>query len=174
MAAINAVGTGLPSSASNWVIPATVPGAPTNVSATTESGGAHIAWTAPSSNGGAAITGYVITPSSGSPLTVDNETSCEIVGLTPGNDYTFTVAAINSAGTGLTSADSNSITPTPTVPGAPTNASASAGEDATATVTWTAPASNGGSTITGYAITPFLSGNIQPTQTFTSPGHRRL
>ena len=39
-----------------------------------------------------------------------------------------------------------------TVPGAPTGATATAG-NAKATVTWTAPASNGGSPITGYTVT---------------------
>jgi hypothetical protein len=40
----------------------------------------------------------------------------------------------------------------PTVPGAPTGASATGG-NAQATVSWTAPASNGGSAITNYTVT---------------------
>ena len=82
-------------------------------------------------------------------------TSDTVTGLTNGTAYTFTVAAINSVGTGPASAASNSVTPAPvvTVPGAPTIGTATAG-NASATVTWTAPASNGGSAITGYVITP--------------------
>ncbi len=43
-------------------------------------------------------------------------------------------------------------TPTPTAPGAPTGVSATAG-NSQASVSWTAPASNGGSAITGYTVT---------------------
>ena len=73
VAAINAVGTGPASAASNSVTPtapATVPGAPTIGTATAGNASATVTWTAPASNGGSAITGYVITPSSGSPVTV--------------------------------------------------------------------------------------------------------
>ena len=41
--------------------------------------------------------------------------------------------------------------PPPTSPGAPTIGTATAG-DSSATVTWTAPGSNGGSPITGYQV----------------------
>lgn len=52
-----------------------------------------------------------------------------------------------------------SFTP-PTVPGAPTSVAASAGP-LSATVTWSAPASNGGSPITGYRITPYAGVTAQ-------------
>ena len=66
-----------------------------------------------------------------------------VTGLTNGTAYTFTVTATNAIGTGPPSAPSNSVTPA-TVPGAPTGATATAG-NAQATVTFTPPASNGGS-----------------------------
>ena len=43
----------------------------------------------------------------------------------------------------------------PTAPGAPTGATATAGV-LSATVSWTAPASTGGSPITSYKITPYI------------------
>lgn len=45
----------------------------------------------------------------------------------------------------------------PTVPGAPTNVTANAG-NATATVSWAAPAGDGGSPITSYTVSSFAGG----------------
>jgi uncharacterized repeat protein (TIGR02543 family) len=60
--ASNGLFTSSPSTSSSSVVPATVPGAPTSVTATgTSSGTATIAFTAPTSNGGSAITGYTVT-----------------------------------------------------------------------------------------------------------------
>jgi hypothetical protein len=50
-------------------------------------------------------------------------------------------------------------------PAAPTNVTATAG-DGSATVTWAAPA-DGGSTITGYTVTPYVGGVAQPSRTVT-------
>ena len=50
--------------------------------------------------------------------------------------------------------------PEPTVPGAPTGVSAVAG-DASAQVDWTAPASDGGSPITDYTVTPYIGATAQ-------------
>ena len=73
----------------------------------------------------------------------------------------------NSSGTGPVSAASNAVTPTaPTAPGAPTGVTATAG-NGSANVSWTAPASNGGSAITSYTITPYLSGVAQAPTTVT-------
>jgi len=62
----------------------------------------------------------------------------------------FTYTATNAAGT--SSPATVSITVNAAVPGAPTIGTATAG-DAQATVNFTAPASNGGSAITGYTVT---------------------
>ena len=53
-------------------------------------------------------------------------------------------------GSGISILGSISITPPPTAPGAPTIGTATATSDTTATVTFTAPASDGGATITTY------------------------
>ncbi|WP_233840197.1 autotransporter domain-containing protein [Dyella sp. 2HG41-7] len=89
----------------------TVPGAPTIGTATAGNAQASVTFTAPSNNGGAAITGYTATSSPGG-LTGSCATSpCTVTGLTNGTAYTFTVTATNSVGTSTASAASNSVTP---------------------------------------------------------------
>ena len=89
-----------------------------------------------------------------------------VTGLTNGTAYTFTVAAINAVGTGRRRRHRTPVTPA-TTPGAPTIGTATAG-NASATVTWTAPSSNGGSPVTGYVVTPYIGATAQTAQTFTS------
>ena len=139
--------------------PASVPGPPTIGTATAGNASATVRWTAPTSNGGSAITGYQITPSVGSTLTVGNVTSALLTGLTNGQSYSFQVAAINGAGTGTKSASSNTVTPTATtIPGAPTIGAATAG-DGSVTVGFTAPTSDGGAAISHYTVTATDSTN---------------
>jgi len=154
--ATSVIGTGPASAPSNPVTPgpAAAPTAPTIGVATAGIASATVTWSPPFSDGTQPVTHYVITPSSGSPVTVGNVTGTVINGLTNGTPYTFTVAATNSVGTGPVSAASNSVTPfAPTVAGAPTIGTATAG-NTTATVTWSPPISDGHSPVTGYVITP--------------------
>ena len=134
---------------------ATAPGAPTGVSAVAGDGSATVSWTAPVSDGGAAITGYTVTSSPDSKTcSTTSATSCTVTGLANGTAYTFTVTATNSVGTSDASNASAAVTPTApaTAPGAPSGVSAVAG-DGSATVSWTAPDSDGGAAITGYTVT---------------------
>ena len=171
VATLNAVGTGSGSAPSAAVTPATEAGAPTGVSGTSGNTQVALSWTAPVSDGGSAITGYVVTPSIGgvaqTPTTFSSAATTQtLTGLTNGMAYTFTVAAINGAGTGPGSTPSGAVTPA-TTPSAPTIVSGT-GLFFNVTLSWTAPASDGGSPITGYIVTPYLGGVAQTPTTFSS------
>lgn len=92
--------------------PSTYPSAPQSVTATANKRRtATVTWTAPSSNGGCAITGYAVatSPLTNGTVTVTG-TSATISGLTAGTTYTFSVAANNCNGSSPLSAPSNPIT----------------------------------------------------------------
>lgn len=91
---------------------ATVPGAPTLTTVTSGDTQATLNFTAPSSNGGAAVTSYTATcTASGSSRTASGSVSpITVVGLINGTTYSCSVAATNSVGTGSASA-STSVTP---------------------------------------------------------------
>lgn len=90
----------------------TVPGAPTAVTATAGNGQAAVTWTPPASTGGATVTGYTVTASTGQTAVVaGTATTATVTGLTNGTSVTFTVTATNSAGTGPASTASTPVTP---------------------------------------------------------------
>ena len=130
----------------------TVPGAPTITSVVAGNGQVAVSCKAPASNGGAAITKYTVTSIPGAITATGTICSGIIVkGLTNGVAYTFTAFAMNKVGSGPSSAASVAVTPA-TIPGAPTNVVGNSG-NVQVSVSFTAPASNGGSTITKYTAT---------------------
>lgn len=90
---------------------ATAPGAPTIGAATAGVTSASVVCTAPASNGGAAISSYLFTASTGETSSSATTTGAFST-LSAGVARTFHAQAINSAGTGPASAESNSVTPT--------------------------------------------------------------
>lgn len=217
-----------------------IPGAPLVGSAMAGDKLATVAFAPPAMTGGGAIVGYTVTASPGGATATGTGSPIVVTGLNNGTAYTFTVTASTSAGSGVASAASNSVTPkgaqtitfanpgaqnfgtapvlmatsssglavafssgTPAVctvsgvslafvsaglctinanqpgdgsylaaatvpqsfnvnavaPGAPTIGTATAG-DQQATVTFTAPAANGGAAVTGYTVTSNPGGMI--------------
>lgn len=137
----------------------TVPGAPTGLTASAGNTQISLSWTAPVSNGGSAITDYIVeykltsepttwtTFSDGTSTT----TSTTVTGLTNGLSYDFRVKAVNLIGNSDPSSTDTETPVAPTAPGAPTSLSGIAG-NSQVSLSWTAPASNGGSSITDYLV----------------------
>jgi trimeric autotransporter adhesin len=135
----------------------TAPGAPTAVSATAGDAQATITFTPPTSNGGAAITGYTVTSSPDGITATGPASPITVTGLTNGTPYTFTVVATNSAGASVASTPSNPITPSG-LPGAPTTVNVIA-ENGQAVISFGPPITDGGSPIISYTVTS-TPGNI--------------
>lgn len=92
------------------------PGRPSIVSASAGNSAVRVSWSAPATDGGAAITGYRVRAFSatGIPRTVTVGRSPEaavVSGLTNGARYVFDVTAINPAGVGVPSARTGIVTP---------------------------------------------------------------
>ncbi len=138
---------------------ATVPGAPTGVTAQAGDGAAAVRWTAPASDGGRPISGYTVAvspPAAGATVHV-NATTASVTGLTNGTAYQFTVSATNAVGTGPASQPSAPVTPTSSV-GLPTGL-AYATNPASYTVGVAIPPdipSSSGGAPSSYAVSPAL------------------
>ena len=152
--ASNAVYTSESSVASSPAItPITTPGAPTIGTATTLSDSEiSVAFTPPSDGGGSPITSYTVTSSPGGYTATGTESPIVVSGLNGGTGYTFTVTATNAAGTSDASGSSNQATTDTRISDAPIIGTATAGFEQ-ATITFTAPAHDGGAAITSYVAT---------------------
>jgi hypothetical protein len=151
--------------------------APTSLVATGGNAQIALAWTAPSYNGGSAITGYTVeyTPSGGSAQTVSTgstSTSYTLTGLTNGTAYTVRVAGVSASGTG---AYSTSVSGTPIAVSAPTavrNLRVTSTEFCGYALNeWDAPLSDGGGPISGYRVV--LSGDLVTSSNTTQAASTR-
>jgi hypothetical protein len=144
--AVNGLGSGAWSAAIS-LTPRTTPSAPAITTVTPGDGELSVAFAVPSSNGGAAITGYEVrvgtraVTGATSPIVVD--------GLTNGQATTVSVVAINVAGRGAASAPAIGVPRRP--PFAVEDAGLSVGVGSI-TVTWSPPLDDGGAPITGHEL----------------------
>ena len=157
--AVNGVGSGEPS-ATVSATPRTTPGAPTIDADTVVGvdGQLDVVFSAPSSNGGSAITTYEYSTdagrtwrrrdvgTTGSPLVISTLSSDGTTALSGGEVYPVELRAVNAAGAGAASAVADGITTT--VPDAPSILDATA-LDGAASIEMDLPA-NGGSAIVRY------------------------
>ncbi len=148
----------------------TAPSAPSSISFTPSSTKVQVSWTPPTSNGGAPITSYTVSAGHGSSCTAQVNTTalttstCTLTGLTNGTTYQVSVTATNAAGTSPATTGSTTIA---SVPGAPTKVIATPG-NGTITVSWTAPASNGGDPITSSTVSDGIGHGCTAPGTATS------
>ncbi|MEO9308550.1 MAG: fibronectin type III domain-containing protein, partial [Nitrososphaera sp.] len=133
----------------------TIPSPPSSPIASTVNGTVSLTWTIPTSTGGSAILGYNVyrstTPGGegATPLaTVTNAPGyTDNSGLVPGQTYYYTIKAFNISGLSPSSNEVYLIVS----PVSPSKLTATPGNNQVS-LSWTAPTSNGGSSITGYNI----------------------
>jgi len=153
---VNAQGNGAPSAAVS-VTPRTTAGAPTSLLVTNGNAQASIAFTAPSSDGGSAITNYQWSTDDGvtwktlspavavSPVVITTRTNAATA-LVNGTSYNVKLRAVTAAGNGTAS---STLSVTPGKAEAPTSLVATPG-NAQVSIAFIAPSSNGGFAITNY------------------------
>jgi len=143
----------------------TAPGQPATVTATpaVKAPSGTITWTAPTDDGGSAVTGYTITGLPDGPHDVSAATfSFPATGLTPGVSYDVAVAAKNVVGTGT--AKHASLRVATWVPTTAPKISASA-KGTTVTLKWTQPSNPGHAVGTSWTIRVYVGSTLIDTET---------
>jgi hypothetical protein len=151
--ATNGGAMGPASQPSNSVRPLVLPGPVTLSQLQPGNSMVTVSFNPPADQGDFPITGYRVTPNPEDGYDWDwgsTDTSHEVRNLNRGTYYTFTIVAMTSQGEGEPLVTTESATPA-ALPGAPVMGSAT-GSGSTATVTFSAPATDGGSPITGYVV----------------------
>ncbi len=151
--AINVVGSSRPSAPVS-ANPATPPSLPRNITIK-QSGNNSLTvhWRGATSDGGSPITSYVATASPGSAsctVTPPAANTCVFSDFPDTVAYSFSVVAINAAGTSLAAVSAVSVEPTG-VPSTPAGLLVAVGRQ-TATITWDA-STGGDTTVSGYTVT---------------------
>src|SRR3989441_6074240 len=147
------------SASAQFNVPATIPSAPTNLSATAVSPSQiNLSWTAPTNNGGSAITGYKIERSTDGGTTWGTIVASTANSwysdyfLSASTTYTYRVSTINAIGTSSPSSTASATTSPATVPDQPRYLNATIASPSQINLSWWKPVNSGGSAITGYKI----------------------
>jgi fibronectin type 3 domain-containing protein len=158
VSALNSVGTGAVSAVHTVVTLTTVPDVPTALSSSlVTSSTARLSWTAPTDNGGSAITDYTVQTSRDDGVTwvtvahtASTTAAMNLTGLAPGTRYLFRVATRTAVG--LSDWVQGELTTTTVAPGAPLNFTSSSVLATSLTLSWDLPTSNGGAAIADYKV----------------------
>ncbi|MEY3657173.1 MAG: hypothetical protein RL114_1531, partial [Actinomycetota bacterium] len=148
--------------ASALVMPLANPSAPREltIDAPTASS-ARVSWTTPLTDGGSPVSSYTVTSNIGQCQANSNlSTSCIVSNLQSGDSLTISVRATNSVGNSVAASTTYVV---PSAPGAPTMDVIST-TTSSATVSWRAPLSDGGRSITAYSA--IAQETLNPTNTF--------
>jgi len=157
--ALNVIGAGQPTT-STAATPRTTPGAVSTLAGVGGNGQVVLTWNAPSDNGGAVISDYVVerrlSSESDSAYVVvadgvRSQTGATVTGLMNGSSYLFRVRAVNEAGQSLLPVVSAEVMPG-VAPGLPLNAAGAFLSSGTVRLTWTAPAAAGDPSLHDYIV----------------------
>ncbi len=147
------------------------PSAPRQVTAVADrdaGGQARVSWLPPTYDGGSVVTRYVVRHTGGSTGQTECSASpCTVTGLTNGEDYRFTVAAVNGIGEGEESAPSAAVRPD-RLPERVTGVRMVTRGDGTLTIAWDAPV-NEGSALRKYVVRLISSTGQTRTQDVAAP-----
>jgi hypothetical protein len=148
--------------------PRTVPGAPTALAVAVApvtgvgSGQVRLTWAAPSSTGGAPLTGWIVQRSTNgvawttvTAALPSSARSYTAIGLANGTRYYFRVIASNAAGNGAASSSISTVprwTPSAVAVATPAVAPTSGVGSGQVRLSWTVPTDTGGSPITGFVV----------------------
>ena len=138
------------------IFPGGLASAPTLATATGGNASVTLTWQAPAITGGGTFINYQVQQLSGSTwsqatgvYTLSSSTYTQIVGgLTNGTAYSFRIAYVSNVGVGTYSY----IYVTPMTTSSAVQAIQALVSDSAVTLYWTAPASNGGQSVTGYNV----------------------
>ena len=164
VAAVNTVGPSQYSSISSSVVPVTTPSAVTSLSATASDRTITATWSAPTSNGGTAVSSYTVETQLNAEAWVNQGSQTSGVSFTVRNNsaatarsYKIRVTANNAVGAG-TVATSGSVTPSFGTPATPTLAA----------IAPTQPASGSGSGARQFSVTynPLACSGFSNTETY--------
>ena len=132
-----------------------LPGASSSITGTAGNASAVVSWYTPNDGGANGVSRYTVTAAPGgrtcSTVATSGFPTCTVTGLTNGRAYTFSVRATNGFGTGPASSASAAVTPR-AVPGAPRSLGARCPSETRVKISWIAPVSNGGASITKYQV----------------------